>query len=112
MMHGTGTDATLYAKSKGGEWAELGDRLPNNFLESVTDLAVLLEKMTTSLEVAAKFTIDYDKLYRSLACWVRGYPYPHGGVKMRRRKHGGRLAKLDRRQRVPPSWLVRLHHER
>lgn len=106
-IHGTG--AMLYAKGDDGEWVEIGASPASDFVDSIRDIVIALENVTISLEMMAQFKLDYDKFSRSFQRWLHGWP-GHGGAKMRRRKHGGRWAKLDRRQRVPPAWLVRLHH--
>lgn len=36
--------------------------------------------------------------------------YVHEGERLRTRKHGGRLPKLNKRRKAPPMWLVLKRH--
>lgn len=49
---------------------------------------------------------DFAQALRPLAVALAGDPYPahHDGRRLRRRRHDGRLPRLDRGAMLPPHW--------
>ncbi|MCB0040692.1 MAG: hypothetical protein KDE23_13480 [Caldilinea sp.] len=101
-----GKDAVLEIAGQNGEWHGLGDiDYSSPLFIDLTDMAKAMADMGQALaKVAMQLNeIDWDAIRRILNIrWL----HAHGGQKLRRRKHGGRWAKIDRRRRKPPLWLA------